>query len=66
MDDIPIPLPAKPERFMDRFRTFMRAKHLTHRTEKTYCHWVWTSFVFINAATRNKWARQRLMPGLTI
>jgi integron integrase len=40
MDDIPIPLPAKPDRLMDRLRFFMRAKHLAYRTEKTYCTWV--------------------------
>lgn len=40
MDDIPYPLPAKPERFMDRLRAFMRAKHLAYRTEKTYCGWI--------------------------
>lgn len=40
MDDIPVPLPTKPERFMDRLRAFMRAKHLAYRTEKTYCSWI--------------------------
>ena len=40
MDDIPVPLPAKPERFMDRLRAFMRARHLAYRTEKTYCTWI--------------------------
>lgn len=40
MDDIPVPLPATPTRFMDRFRAFIRARHLAYRTEKTYCFWV--------------------------
>ncbi len=40
MDDIPIPLPATPVRFMDRFRAFIRSRHLAYRTEKTYCSWV--------------------------
>ena len=40
MDDIPVPLPTKPTRFMDRLRAFMRAKHLAYRTEKTYCGWI--------------------------
>lgn len=40
MEDIPKPLPAKPTRFMDRFRAFIRARHLAYRTEKTYCLWV--------------------------
>lgn len=37
MDDIPVPLPSHPVRFMDRFRAHMRAKHPAYRTEKTYC-----------------------------
>src|SRR5690606_5096317 len=40
MDDIPIPLPDRPQRFMDHLRVFMRAKRLAYRTEKTYCTWI--------------------------
>ncbi|QCF25347.1 site-specific integrase [Hydrocarboniclastica marina] len=40
MEDIPKPLPPNPTRFMDRFRAFIRARHLAYRTEKTYCTWV--------------------------
>lgn len=40
MDDIPVPLPTVPVRFMDRFRAFIRARQLAYRTEKTYCLWV--------------------------
>ncbi|WP_160153103.1 integron integrase [Microbulbifer sp. ALW1] len=40
MDDIPTPLPARPTRFMDRFRAFMRSRHMAYKTEKTYCFWV--------------------------
>jgi integrase len=40
MDDIPTPLPDKPQRFMDQLRVFMRAKQLAYRTEKTYCTWI--------------------------
>lgn len=40
MDDIPIPLPDRPQRFMDHLRAFMRAKRLAYRTEKTYCTWI--------------------------
>nr|WP_297401339.1 site-specific integrase [uncultured Marinobacter sp.] len=25
---------------MDRFRAFIRARHLAYRTKKTYCNWV--------------------------
>lgn len=27
-------------RFMDRFRTFIRSRHYSFKTEKTYCYWV--------------------------
>lgn len=40
MDDIPIPLPIVPVRFMDRLRAFMRLERLAYRTEKTYCLWI--------------------------
>lgn len=33
MDDIPVPLPAIPTRFMDRFRAFIRARHLAPHGE---------------------------------
>ncbi|HSC69050.1 MAG TPA: integron integrase [Cellvibrio sp.] len=40
VDDIPIPIPAKPVRLMDRFRFFMRSLNMSYRTEKAYVHWV--------------------------
>jgi integron integrase len=40
MDDIPVSLPTPPVRFMDRFRAFIRARHMAYRTEKAYCLWV--------------------------
>jgi len=40
MDDIPIPLPAKPVKFMDQLRAYIRSKQLAYRTEKTYCRWI--------------------------
>lgn len=40
MYDVPPPLPKKPERFMDRFRAFIRARHMAYKTEKSYCDWV--------------------------
>ncbi|SFR63553.1 integron integrase [Marinobacter daqiaonensis] len=48
MDDIPVPLPAVPTRFMDRFRAFIRTRHLAYRTEKTYCNWVREFILFHN------------------
>ena len=40
MDDIPVPLPDKPIRFMDQFREFLRSRRLAYKTEQTYCMWV--------------------------
>ena len=40
MEDIPKPLPAKPVRFIDQFRAFIRSKQLAYKTEQTYCRWV--------------------------
>ncbi|WGL16655.1 integron integrase [Microbulbifer bruguierae] len=51
MDDIPVPLPARPSRFMDCFRAFIRARHLAYKTEKTYCFWV-KDFIRFNGMQR--------------
>ncbi|WP_244506086.1 site-specific integrase [Microbulbifer marinus] len=40
MEDILVPIPARPVRFMDRLRAFMRGWQLAYRTEKTYCGWI--------------------------
>ena len=40
MDDIPVPIPSNPVRFMDQLRAFIRSKHLAYKTEKAYCRWV--------------------------
>ena len=40
MDDVRRPISRKSDRFMDRFRLFMRARHLAYKTEKAYCYWV--------------------------
>ena len=40
MDDVRPPINLDSSRFMDRFRIFIRARHLAYKTEKTYCHWV--------------------------
>jgi len=40
MEDVRAPLPAKPVRFMDQFRAFIRLRQLAYATEKTYCVWV--------------------------
>ncbi len=40
MQDIPTPLPAKPERFVDKLRFYIRKKGLAYKTEKTYVSWI--------------------------
>ncbi|WP_328185257.1 integron integrase [Marinobacter sp. OP 3.4] len=37
--DIPNPIPAKPTRFLDQLRAFIRARGLAYRTEQTYLFW---------------------------
>ena len=38
--DIPTPIPAQPTRFLDQLRSFIRARGLAYRTEKTYLFWI--------------------------
>ncbi|WP_096087867.1 phage integrase N-terminal SAM-like domain-containing protein [Agaribacterium haliotis] len=40
MEDVRPVLPSQPERFMHRFRYFIREQGLSYSTEKTYVHWV--------------------------
>lgn len=44
MDDVRPPLPAKPVRFLDQLRAFIRSKQMAYKTEQTYCKWV-TRFI---------------------
>lgn len=37
--DVPPPVSSQSPRFMDRLRTFIRARGMAYRTEKTYCAW---------------------------
>lgn len=38
--DIPPPISSQSNRFIDRFRSFIRTRGLAYKTEKTYCLWV--------------------------
>ena len=40
INDIPVPVAAKPVRFLDQFRTFIRTRGMAYKTEKTYVAWV--------------------------
>ena len=39
---------GKPPKLLDQMRESMRARHYSHRTEKTYCHWVKRYIYFHN------------------
>ncbi|BES72837.1 hypothetical protein RE428_38550 [Marinobacter nanhaiticus D15-8W] len=38
--DIPTPVPARPTRFLDQLRTFIRLRGLAYKTEQTYVFWI--------------------------
>lgn len=40
MEDIRPLINPRSTRFMDRLRSFIRARHLAYKTEKTYCYWI--------------------------
>lgn len=40
MDDIPVPVPAMPQKFVDVLRDDLRARGYAYATEKTYLHWI--------------------------
>lgn len=40
MYDVRPPIALDSTRFMDRFRIFIRSRHYSFKTEKTYCYWV--------------------------
>jgi len=42
MDDVPVPIPPQPSRFMQQFRATIRARQMAYATEKTYAYWVAT------------------------
>ena len=44
MDDVQIPLPARPVRFLDQLRAFIRLDGKTYATEQTYVYWA-TQFI---------------------
>ena len=40
MQDIPKQIPARPTRFIDQLRFFIRKRGLAYKTEQTYVRWV--------------------------
>jgi integron integrase len=48
MDDVPPPLPSKPQRLLDQVRTLIRSQNKSWATEKTYIHWIKRYIYFHN------------------
>jgi integron integrase len=48
MENVKIPLPQKPTRLLDQFRTFIRLDGKSYATENTYVHWVHQYILFHN------------------
>jgi hypothetical protein len=40
MYDVRSPIAIDSNRFMDKFRIFMRSRHYSYKTETTYCYWI--------------------------
>jgi len=48
MDDIPVLIPVRPVKFIDRLRAYIRAENLAYKTEKTYIQWILQFIYFHN------------------
>ena len=46
MENVKIPLPARPEKFLDQFRAFIRLDGKSYATENTYVYWVHQYILF--------------------
>ena len=46
MENVKVPLPQKPTKFLDQFRTFIRLDGKSYSTENTYVYWVHQYIVF--------------------
>lgn len=46
MENVKIPLPAKPTKFLDQFRAFIRLDGKSYATENTYVYWVHQYILF--------------------
>ncbi len=46
MENVKIPLPQKPTKFLDQFRTFIRLDGKSYATENTYVYWVHQYILF--------------------
>ncbi len=48
MEDVKVPIPAKPLKFIDQFRAFIRLDGKSYATENTYVYWVKQYITFNN------------------
>lgn len=48
MEDVKIPLPKNPTKFLDQFRAFIRLDGKSYATENTYVYWVRQFILFHN------------------
>lgn len=58
---MPVALAAKPQRFMDRLRVFMRTRNLACSTGRAYVHRGCVSFVFTTDSTSARYRAGRRM-----
>lgn len=47
-DDVPVPIPAKPVKFVDQLRQFIRSQNKSWSTERTYIYWAKQYIYFHN------------------
>lgn len=60
MENVKVPLPAKPVRFMDQFRAFIRMDGKSYATENTYVYWIHQYIVFNRKEHPEKLGRQHV------
>lgn len=65
MDDVRIPLPTSPTKFLDQFRTFIRIDGKSYSTENTYTYWIKQFILFHNKAHPQDMGKDEIAAYLT-
>jgi site-specific recombinase XerD len=65
MEDMHIPLPPSPTKFLDQFRVFIRTDGKSYSTENTYVYWVKQFILFNNKAHPKGLGNQQVEAFLT-
>lgn len=65
MEDVRIPLPASPTKFLDQLRVFIRTDGKSYSTENTYVYWVKQFILFNNKAHPKHLGNQEVEAFLT-